>query len=109
MTSEEPDDAVLEKADQAADAPVENESLDEENRLKSEFVRDVREALRDGDGDRVYELVEPLHTADIADLFELTDEDDRLPLARAIRDLPDRPGIRTAGDQWWPPPVPPRR
>jgi len=67
--------------------PSESESLDEENRLKGEFVRSVHEALEAGDGEAVYNLVEPLHPADIADLFELTAQDDRLPLARAITDL----------------------
>ncbi|HKT86161.1 MAG TPA: magnesium transporter [Novosphingobium sp.] len=68
-------------------APAENDSLDEENRLKPEFVRSVKEALDAEDSDRVYELVERLHPADIADLFELVDEDERLTLARSIRDL----------------------
>ena len=44
--------------------------FDEENRLKPEFLREVREALGDGDEARVYELVEPLHPADIADILE---------------------------------------
>ncbi|MYL98796.1 magnesium transporter [Novosphingobium sp. FGD1] len=68
------------------DAP-ESESLDEDNRLKPEFVRSVKEALHEEDSDRVYDLVEPLHPADIADLFELVDERERLTLARSIRDL----------------------
>jgi magnesium transporter len=68
------------------DAP-ESESLDEDNRLKPEFVRSVKEALDEEDFDRVYDLVEPLHPADIADLFELVDERERLTLARSIRDL----------------------
>ncbi|MBV1916813.1 MAG: magnesium transporter [Sphingomonadaceae bacterium] len=87
MTPEERDDAVLDEADGPGDIASENESLDKENRLKPEFVRKVREALREDDKDRVYELVEPLHPADIADLFELTEEDGRLALAGAIRDL----------------------
>ncbi|MFS0848441.1 magnesium transporter [Novosphingobium panipatense] len=66
---------------------AESESLDEDNRLKPEFVRSVKEALDQEDADRVYDLVEPLHPADIADLFELVDERERLTLARAIRDL----------------------
>ena len=70
----------------AAD-PREQDSLDEENRLKPEFVRRVREALDAGEGDAVYELVEPLHPADIADLFELMDADDRPALGKAISDL----------------------
>ncbi|MCK9540696.1 MAG: magnesium transporter [Novosphingobium sp.] len=65
----------------------ESESLDHENRLKPEFVRSVHEALEHGENDRVYDLVEPLHAADIADLFELTPQEDRLPLAKAISDL----------------------
>ncbi|MFT4057493.1 MAG: magnesium transporter, partial [Novosphingobium sp.] len=68
------------------DAP-ESESLDEDNRLKPEFVRSVKDALDDEDTDRVYDLVEGLHPADIADLFELFDERERLTLASAIRDL----------------------
>lgn len=71
----------------APESPAESGSLDEDNRLKPEFVRSVQEALDDGDSDRVYDLVEPLHPADIADLFELIDADERAPLATAIRDL----------------------
>ena len=76
--------------DEAAAAPpegAESESHDEENRLKPEFVRSVQEALEDEDFERVYDLVEPLHPADIADLFELFDADERLALAHSIRDL----------------------
>jgi len=65
----------------------ESESLDDDNRLKAEFVRSVKDALDEEDFERVYDLVEPLHPADIADLFELVDENERLGLARAIRDL----------------------
>lgn len=72
-------------------APAESSSLrsslDKENRLKGDFVRSVHEALDAGEHDRVYDLVEPLHPADIADLFELTDQDERLALAKAISDL----------------------
>jgi len=64
-----------------------SERLDEENRLKPSFVRKVAEALESGERDAVYELVEPLHPADIADLFELIDEDDRPRLVHAISDL----------------------
>ncbi|MCJ2183140.1 magnesium transporter [Novosphingobium sp. 1949] len=70
-----------------AESEGETESLDEENILKADFVRAVKDALWDEDFDRVYELVEPLHPADIADLFELVDADQRLVLARSIRDL----------------------
>jgi magnesium transporter len=70
----------------AAEA-AEEAQFDEENRLKPEFVRSVREALEEGDDSRAYELVEPLHPADIADLFELLEPDDRRILASAITDL----------------------
>jgi len=68
-------------------APVESEAFDEDNRLLPEFVRKVEDALDRGDRDAVYALVEPLHPADIADLFELIGRDERPALARAIGDL----------------------
>jgi magnesium transporter len=95
MAAEHPEDDLVEVAEAPLDhgfehayepAP-ENEHHDKENRLKPEFLRAVREALRDDDLERVYDLVEPLHPADVADLLELIDEDQRLPLALAIRDL----------------------
>jgi len=61
--------------------------FDEENRLRPEFVERVREALGAGDDSLTYNLVEPLHPADIADLFELLDRDERIRLAAAITDL----------------------
>ena len=65
----------------------ESESLDAENTLKPEFVRRVRDSLEAGETDTVYNLVEGLHPADIADLFELLDSDERPALALAISDL----------------------
>jgi len=72
-----------------AETPIqgEGEQFDEENRLKPEFVRQVRDSLRDDNEESTYDLVEPLHPADIADLFELFDRDDRGVLAAAITDL----------------------
>ncbi len=61
--------------------------LDEDNRLKPEFVCSVVDALEEEDEGRAYELVEPLHPADIADLLELLDADERRDLAAAISDL----------------------
>ncbi|MBX9644750.1 MAG: magnesium transporter, partial [Novosphingobium sp.] len=75
-----------EAADTAEAVRIED-SLDEENVLKKDFVRRVREALDAGETDQVYELVEPLHPADVADLFELLDVDERPALAKAISDL----------------------
>ncbi|AKH42276.1 magnesium transporter [Altererythrobacter atlanticus] len=65
----------------------EDEQLDEENRLKPEFVDSVIEAVDEGDESRAYELVEPLHPADIADLLELLQPERRHMLAAAITDL----------------------
>ena len=70
------------------DAPrEEDEELDEDNLLKPQFVNSVVEALEAHDHGRAYELVEPLHPADIADLFELLERDERRELAAAITDL----------------------
>jgi magnesium transporter len=69
-------------------APAESE-LDEDDRLKPEFVRAVLEAVDANDDEGARALVDPLHPADIADLFELTPHEDRAGLARAVADLLD--------------------
>ena len=66
-----------------------NTQLDEDDRLKPEFVRAVLDAVEAGDADAARTLVEPLHPADIADLFELTPREERGDLAKAIADLLD--------------------
>src|SRR3569623_1002840 len=72
----------------AEEAPrEEGVQLDEENRLRGEFVDAITDALEAHDQARVYELVEPLHPADIADLVELLSHDRRRELATAITDL----------------------
>src|SRR5215213_418883 len=63
--------------------------LDEDDRLKPEYVTEVMERVEAGDADGARALVEPLHPADLADLFELVDSDDRRALAAAIADLLD--------------------
>ena len=65
----------------------EGDELDEDNLLKPRFVDSVAAALEEGDDARAYELVEPLHPADIADLFELLEREQRPKLAAAITDL----------------------
>ena len=69
------------------DDRIDDSRLDTENRLKADYVRAVREALDAGDKGRVYDLVEPLHAADIADLIELLEPGERAVLAAAITDL----------------------
>ncbi|MFA5989855.1 MAG: magnesium transporter [Sphingomonas sp.] len=71
--------------------PTEPEAtqLDEDDRLKPAFVTAVLDAVEEGDAEGARALVEPLHPADIADLFELTPQDQRAALATAITDLLD--------------------
>ena len=76
-----------ERQDDRPDDRVDDERHDEDNRLKPEYVRGVREAIERGDSARAYQLVEPLHPADVADLFELLESHERPRLAAAITDL----------------------
>jgi hypothetical protein len=62
---------------------------DAEDRLTSDFVERVVEKVEQGDTAGARALVEPLHPADIADLFELARSEDRQPLATALTDLLD--------------------
>ena len=87
MTTEDRDLDLLDDAALTAEPLRESDSLDEENTLKKHFVRRVQDALADGDQETVYALVEPLHPADIADLFELIEADERPALAQSINDL----------------------
>jgi len=91
MAADDLDPALLNAAsgEEAAQGNegAESDSLDKENRLKADYVRRVREALEAQEHNQVYDMVEPLHPADIADLFELLDPDERPLLARAITDL----------------------
>ena len=70
-----------------AEAP--EDRMDEDDRLKPEFVRRVMERVEAGDTEGARGLVEPLHPADLADLFELVDRDERRDLAAALADLLD--------------------
>src|SRR3954464_472485 len=63
--------------------------LDEDDRLRPEFVRAVVERVEAGDTEGARAMVAPLHPADIADLFELIDSDDRRALAAALADMLD--------------------
>ncbi|MFN3519700.1 MAG: magnesium transporter [Sphingomonas sp.] len=73
-----------------ADRAGEDEGqLDADDRLKPDYVDAVLDAVERGDTEEAQRLVEPLHPADIADLFELTPEDRRAALASAVADLLD--------------------
>ncbi|NCP11481.1 MAG: magnesium transporter [Sphingomonadales bacterium] len=61
--------------------------LDEDDRLRPSFVRAVLDFVEKGETEEARDLVRPLHPADVADLFELADEDERAPLAAALGDI----------------------
>jgi len=62
---------------------------DEDDRLKPEFVQAVVDRVAEGDIEGARSLVEPLHPADVADLFELVDSEQRRALAGALTGLLD--------------------
>ena len=73
---------LLEAADTRA-------ALDEDDQLTRVFVGRIIDALDADDSDAARALVEPLHPADIADLFEQVPGDYRVPLAAALGDKLD--------------------
>jgi magnesium transporter len=75
-----------------------DDRLDKDDRLKPEFVREVVEKVEAGDDDAARALVAPLHPADIADLFELVDRDERRALAASLADLLDADVIAEMND-----------
>lgn len=62
---------------------------DEDDRLRPSFVREVLDAVADGDDEAARELVEDLHPADIADLIELAPGDERADLIEALAGIVD--------------------
>ena len=62
---------------------------DEEDRLRPEFVREVLDAVADGDDETARSLVSELHPADIADLIELAPGDERADLIEALAGIVD--------------------
>jgi magnesium transporter len=59
-------------------------AIDEEDRLRPEFVDKVLDAVEAGDDETARELVAPLHPADVADLIELAARDEREGLVKAL-------------------------
>lgn len=72
--------------------------LDEDDQLKSAFVRQVFDAVEAGEDERVRELVSPLHPADIADLFEQAPSELRSDLAASLAGLLDGDVIAELND-----------
>jgi magnesium transporter len=62
---------------------------DEEDRLRPSFVREVLDAVADGDDEAARALVADLHPADIADLIELAPGDERADLIEALAGIVD--------------------
>ena len=61
-----------------------NAVMDEETRLRPEFVDRVLDAVEAGDDETARQLVRPLHPADVADLIELARSDEREGLVKAL-------------------------
>src|SRR4029079_17370517 len=70
----------------ATAAPEEEQgsAIDEEDRLRPEFVDKVLDAVETGDDETARTLVQPLHPADVADLIELARRDEREGLVKAL-------------------------
>ena len=82
--SRRPDDVAI--AEDRGEAQPETE-LDEDDRLKPDFVRDVIDLAEAGEGEAARERIGRLHPADIADLFELARSDERPMLAAVLGDM----------------------
>ncbi|MBV8972074.1 MAG: magnesium transporter [Sphingomonadaceae bacterium] len=74
------------------------EPLDDDGRLRGGFVAAVVATLDAGDAAATRALVDPLHEADIADLFELVPADYRRDLAKALGDKLDADVIAEMND-----------
>ncbi|MBJ7500400.1 MAG: magnesium transporter, partial [Sphingopyxis sp.] len=83
-----PEDVVVaDDRDREAVVREAETELDEDDRLKPEFVRDVIDLAEAGEGEAARERVGRLHPADIADLFELARTDERPMLAAVLGDM----------------------
>ncbi len=85
--------AQVSESEHIAAAPPEDSipdsAVDEEDRLRPEFVDKVLDAVEAGDDETARKLVQPLHPADVADLIELAARDEREGLVAALADIVD--------------------
>lgn len=81
------DTAITDDRDREAVVRETETELDEDDRLKPEFVRDVIELAEAGEGEAARERIGRLHPADIADLFELARSDERPMLAAVLGNM----------------------
>jgi len=84
----------MSESDHIAAAPLEesgaaNPIMDDETRLRPEFVDKVLDAVETGDDETARRLVAPLHPADVADLIELAARDEREGLVKALAGIVD--------------------
>ena len=81
----------MSESEQIAAAPPADSAtpIDEEDRLRPQFVDEVLDAVEAGDEERARALVEPLHPADVADLIELAARDEREGLVKALAEIVD--------------------
>ncbi len=63
--------------------------MDEDDRLRPDFVAKVLDAVEAGDNETARAMVEPLHPADVADLIELAAGDEREGLVAALAEIVD--------------------
>ena len=85
-----PDDVTITDDREIDRDPAQREpetELDEDDRLKPAFVRDVIDLAEAGEVEAARERVGRLHPADIADLFELVSDEDRPLLAHVLGDM----------------------
>jgi magnesium transporter len=76
----------MSESEQIAAAPTADSAspVDDEDRLRSDFVDKVLDAVDAGDDETARRLVQPLHPADVADLIELARADERDGLVKAL-------------------------
>jgi magnesium transporter len=79
----------MSESEDIAAVPDSRNAMDEEDRLRPDFVREVLDAAADGDDEKARALVEGLHPADIADLIELAAADEREGLVAALANMVD--------------------
>jgi len=92
--SDSDDLAALSLAESVVPEPATTEQqrravMDEDDRLRPNFVAKVLDAVEAGDNDTARRLVEPLHPADVADLIELAAGDEREGLVAALAGIVD--------------------
>jgi len=68
----------------APEQEAQGSAIDEEDRLRPEFVDRVLDAVEAGEDETARKLVQPLHPADVADLIELARRDEREGLVKAL-------------------------